>query len=202
MTPRRRIFSTTATPQFPRQHQPHPAHRAGRPLSRCRAGDPQRARGNTDLGIGLAGGGLADSYTYVNQGNYVPEESFFGHLGELSASLYHRFNPGQQIPALPGGPGQWPIHSLRRRPGTAADFQVPGDLWTGRLRTGLRWGGKEPVLFPELAMECSIWYEGVFRSRTETYGYSGESRVNPQTHQFWARDCFTTRRPDRVTSSA
>jgi hypothetical protein len=31
------------------------------------------------------------------------------------------------------------------------------------IRTGLRWGGIEPTLFPALAMELSVWYEGHFR---------------------------------------
>ncbi len=53
---------------------------------------------NTDLGIGLAGGGYADSYYEIRKGTYLPSESFDGHDGEASVSIYHLFNPGAQIP--------------------------------------------------------------------------------------------------------
>ena len=39
-------------------------------------------------------------------------------------------------------------------------------------RQRLRFGGIEPTLFPELAMELSVWYEGEFRTDAGTYGYS------------------------------
>src|SRR4030095_15285182 len=34
---------------------------------------------NTDLGIGINGGGFADSYAEIRQGKYLREESFIGH---------------------------------------------------------------------------------------------------------------------------
>jgi len=37
---------------------------------------------HTDLGIGLAGGGFADSYFEVRQGEFLRGESFLGHGGE------------------------------------------------------------------------------------------------------------------------
>src|SRR5204863_2944872 len=52
---------------------------------------------HTDLGFGLAGGGFADSYTEVRQGKYLAAESFSGYGAEVSASIYHLFNPGQLI---------------------------------------------------------------------------------------------------------
>src|SRR5262249_34756121 len=52
----------------------------------------------TDLGVGLAGGGFADSYAEVRAGRFLQSESIDGHSGNLSASLYHRFNPQQRIP--------------------------------------------------------------------------------------------------------
>ena len=53
---------------------------------------------NTDLGVGIAGGGFADSYTEIRKGTYHPSESFDGFGGETSVSLYHLFNPGHEIP--------------------------------------------------------------------------------------------------------
>ena len=48
---------------------------------------------NTDFGLGLAGGGFADSYDEIRGGTYYPGESFDGHSAEISASIYHLFNP-------------------------------------------------------------------------------------------------------------
>ena len=60
--------------------------------------------------------------------------------------------------------------------------------------TGVRWGGKEPVLLPELAMELSGWYEGQFRTETGPYGLplaqdpnARDRRVKQMSHLFWAR---------------
>jgi hypothetical protein len=53
---------------------------------------------NTDLGIGLAGGGFADNYYEYEGGKYLPEQSFTGDSVETSASVYHLFDPGRLIP--------------------------------------------------------------------------------------------------------
>src|SRR5258706_3307751 len=44
---------------------------------------------HTDLGLGINGGGFADSYAADRQGKYLKEESFTGHGGFGSASIYH-----------------------------------------------------------------------------------------------------------------
>src|SRR6476659_8824615 len=53
---------------------------------------------NTDLGLGITGGGFADTYSEIRQGKYLLGESFTGHGGGVIASVYHLFNPGQRIP--------------------------------------------------------------------------------------------------------
>ncbi|PYI82564.1 MAG: hypothetical protein DME26_17245, partial [Verrucomicrobia bacterium] len=45
----------------------------------------------TDFALGLAGGGFADSYSEIRRGVYRRKESFTGHSGELSSSIYHCF---------------------------------------------------------------------------------------------------------------
>jgi len=150
---------------------------------------------NTDLGIGVAGGGFADSYSEIDKGTYIPKQSFDGHGGGGTISIYHLFNPNQEIPlngVLRGG-----VHYTTYAPmdETAKNFMVPADGTTFAVRTGLRWGGKEPVLFPQLAMELSVWYEGQFRMNPDTYGFAtnapfgsaeGDRRINPNSHLFWA----------------
>ena len=141
---------------------------------------------HTDLGVGLAGGGFADSYSEIRQGTYYPSESFNGFGAAASLSLYHRFNPGRTIPL--NGLVRSVAHysTWRRDDDTAASFQMPPDRGTFSIRTGLRWGGREPTLFPALAMELSGWYEGEFRIGSGTYGY-GDRSVVPDSHLFWGQ---------------
>lgn len=146
---------------------------------------------HTDLGIGVAGGGFADSYDEIRGGTFLRTESFNGHGGEVSLSLYHCFNPGSLIPlnGVLRGLAHYTVYD--RRDETAPDFHLPEDQGIFAVRTGLRWGGQEPVLFPSLAMEISAWYEGRFRSQPGGYGFQNggiyDRQVEPQTHLFWTQ---------------
>jgi hypothetical protein len=53
---------------------------------------------HTDFALGGFGGLYANSYQEVDGGNWRKDESFDGNGGGVSASIYHRFNPNQQIP--------------------------------------------------------------------------------------------------------
>ncbi len=160
---------------------------------------------NTDLGLGIAGGGFADTYSEVRQGRYLRAESFTGHGGGASASVYHLFNPGKLIPLT--GVFRLESHStfFERDTKTDPDFVLPDNRTSFNLRTGVRWGGKEPVLLPELAMELSAWYEGMYRTGAGDYGYNtlppgpafvGDRRVNQLSHLFWGRALLTYTFPD------
>jgi hypothetical protein len=140
---------------------------------------------HTDVGIGFAGGGFADSYYEIDRGTYFPAESFDGYSGEFNTSIYHLFNPGALIPlnGMLRGIAHYSIYD--ENDDTAPNFQLPHNHGTFSVRTGLRWGGREPTLFPELAMELSIWYEGQFRTDPGTYGF-GDRKLEPQSHSFWS----------------
>ena len=140
---------------------------------------------HTDLGIGLAGGGYADSYDEIRGGKFLEAESFTGHGGETSVSIYHCFNPGRLIPL--NGVLRGIVHyaTYQADDSTAVKFKLPGDQATFSIRTGLRWGGKEPMLFPSLAMELSVWYEGYFRTGSGSYGLAEDRAINPASHLFW-----------------
>jgi hypothetical protein len=142
---------------------------------------------NTDLGLGIAGGGFADTYSEVRGGKYIQDESFTGHGGGGSASIYHLFNPGKLIPL--NGLFRLESHSIvyQRDAKTASNFELPKDRTTFDVRTGARWGGQEPVLLPDLAMEVSGWYEGQFRTKDGGYGFNDDRRVNEISHLFWGR---------------
>ena len=142
---------------------------------------------HTDLGIGIAGGGFADSYLEVRRGRLVDAESFTGHAGEISASLYHLFNPKQMIPlnAVFRVSGHYSAYERNSR--TAPNFALPQDRSSLNFRTGLRWGGREPTTFPDLAMEVSAWYEGQVRSESGSYGINSDRATQPASHLFLGR---------------
>jgi hypothetical protein len=140
---------------------------------------------NTDLGVGIAGGGFSDNYDEIRDGIYYPDESFNGYGAGTSVGLYHLFNPASRVPlnfVLRGGTH---YSFYDDSSGTAPNFQLPVDHDTFAVRTGLRWGGVEPTLFPPLAMEMSAWYEGQFRTAWGAYGFNGDRQLNPQSQLFW-----------------
>jgi len=144
---------------------------------------------NTDLGLGVAGGGYANSYFEMRGGHFIREESFTGHGAEISGSVYHLFNPGMLIP-LTGVFRVSPRYMVYDRDDTTApSFVVPDDRAGLNTRIGLRFGGVEPLIAPELALEVSAWYENQLREDSETYGY-GDRAIEPMSQFFWARTLF------------
>jgi len=140
---------------------------------------------NTDYAIGLAGGGFGDSYNEITAGQFIPAQSFVGHGGEVSQSVYHLFNPGDMIPLNGVLRGTFHYSTYERSSDTAPGFALPGDRGEFQVRTGFRWGGVEPTLFPPLAMELSVWYQGLFRTDSGVYGF-GDRRVEAHSHLFWS----------------
>ncbi len=151
---------------------------------------------NTDLGVGLAGGGFADNYSEIRLGRWIQAESFTGHAGEISVGAYHLLNPlpsGRVPTSLAEAPAQLVFRGalrysqFERNDTTATDFAIPEDRPTGHVRLGLRWGGREPLMDPPVAFELSAWYEGQLRANTDDYGFQGATEASPQSHRFWAR---------------
>lgn len=141
---------------------------------------------HTDLGLGFAGGGFADSYSEIRAGQFLPEESFLGHGAECSLSLYHLCNPGRLIPLNFVLRGSVHYAFYEADADTAPGFVLPKDHSTFIVRTGFRWGGQEPVLFPSLAMELSAWYEGEFRNNSGTYGFN-DRHLESVSHLYWGQ---------------
>jgi hypothetical protein len=141
----------------------------------------------TDLGLGLAGGGFADSYFEFRDGAYVRSNSFTGHSAEVSGSIYHRLNPGQTIPlnAILRLREHFSVYD--RDDNTGASFVLPHDHSTLSLRAGLRWGGQDPVIHPDLAMEISAWYESQFRTDSGAYGNDGDRTLESFSELAFAR---------------
>jgi hypothetical protein len=139
---------------------------------------------NTDLGVGVFGGGLYNSYDEVRQGNYYRDESFDGHGGGAALSLYHNFNPGATVPLNGIVRASINYHAFSDNSDTADNFRLPGDQPFYTLHTGLRWGGKEPLLTPRLAAELSVWYDLQYRPDHGDYGFGDDRELNSTSHRF------------------
>lgn len=145
---------------------------------------------HTDLGIGVAGGGFADSYYEIDRGVWERDQSFTGHGGEVSLSMYHLFDPGKKVP-LSGIFRVSPHYSFYERDNeTAPNFVLPNDHLTVNTRVGLRFGGREPVMIPDVAMEISVWYENQYRTDSGFYGFNNDRELKEMSQRFWARALF------------
>ena len=141
---------------------------------------------NTDLGIGFYGGLYGDDYYEVRQGIYYKGESFDGHGGGMSLSLYQLLDPGRLIPLNLIARGGVRYSTYERNDKTYSNFTVPSDLTTTFVRTGLRFAGKEPVLYPDLGLEVSVWYEHQWRLNYGPFGFHNERPIEAGTGLYWA----------------
>jgi hypothetical protein len=139
----------------------------------------------TDVGIGIRGGAFGNDYYEVRHGDYIEKESFNGSGGGASINLYHLINPGQMIPlnAIVQGGGNYAVYDTTRK--TDDRFELPDNGAGGFARAGLRFAGKEPMLYADLGMEVSIWYERQWRFNEGAYGYADDRRVQRTTDLYW-----------------
>lgn len=142
---------------------------------------------NTDLGVGAFGGLFANSYDEVRQGNYFRNESFDGNGGGIRTSIYHLFNPAARIPLSGVLSGELNYYSFDESDDTAKAFVLPESQPFITMRTGLRWGGKEPIIGPRLAMEVSGWFELMYRPDSGAYGFSHDRVLNSTSERFLTR---------------
>jgi hypothetical protein len=151
---------------------------------------------NTDLALGIDGGGFEYDYDEIRAGRWIRGESFVGHGGGVALGVYHLFNPGQRIPlnAILRAGVHYLAYERDRR--TSPAFELPQSQALTTLRAGLRFGGVPPRLQPDAAAELSAWYEGQFRSAPGAYGFDDDRRVNRDVHLIWARGLFAYVFPD------
>lgn len=149
----------------------------------------------TDLGLSLFGGGYAYNYDEVRRGNYYRDESFDGNGGGASVSVYHLFNPARRVPLIGLVRATVNYRSFDETDDTGRNFSLPESQPFMILRTGFRWGGAEPALFPRLAMELSAWYELEHRTDDGRYGLAGDRRLEDTSHRFLARAQVNYTRP-------
>lgn len=140
----------------------------------------------TDVGLALSGGGFNDNYYEIRQGHYLRDESFEGYGGGAALKLYHRLNPDQMIPLNVVLSGGFHYSTYDTTSKTAPQFELPDERVNLSVRAGLRLAGKEPMLYPDLAMELSVWYERQWRLvEDKYYGFGNDREVAPALDLYW-----------------
>ena len=139
----------------------------------------------TDVGLGFYGGGWADDYYEVRQGKYIKSESFYGDGGGATVSIYQLLNPGMRIPLNLIARGGIHYSTYGTQDQTSPAFALPRNQINPFTRVGLRLAGKEPVLFTDLGMELSVWYERDWRLEDEAYGFNDDRRISPGVNLYW-----------------
>lgn len=149
---------------------------------------------NTDFAVGAFGGLYANSYQEVDAGNWKKDQSFEGDGGGVSASIYQRINPDQQIPLTGVLRAKMNYESFSDTSETGdtvsnphRSFELPQNQPVMTYRAGLRWGGKEPYLGPTLGMELSAWYELEQRTDSGSYGYDNDRRLESVSQRIFGR---------------
>lgn len=142
----------------------------------------------TDAGLGLAGGGFAESYSEVRKGQFFREESFDGHGLSATGSLYPKISPDSWVIPVglvlrAGAHTKW----YNTNKYTSRSFAPPPDHVDYRFRAGVRIGGSPPEVRPRRAAELSFWYQGYLRDRHGRYGFAGDRPLERRTHLFWTR---------------
>lgn len=141
----------------------------------------------TDIGLGFSGGGYAFGNSQVIRGDEKPGESFIGHGGGPSISLYRDLADLGPVP-LNGVARLSVVYTdFQRTERTDAGYEPPPDEWTAAARAGLRLGGVEPGLDHGQALEVSGWGETRLRDKAASYGYNGDRFVRRTANLYWAR---------------
>lgn len=139
----------------------------------------------TDVGLGFNGGLFGANYYEVRQGNYIKSESFNGDGGGVSLSVYQLLNPGMLIPVNVVARGGLRDSTYTDTSQTADNFSLPDNQVAAYTRAGIRVAGKEPMLYADLGLELSVWFERQWRLDSQPYGYSDDRSISPNVNLYW-----------------
>ena len=139
----------------------------------------------TDVGLGLYGGLFGANYYEVRQGRYYQNESFDGSGGGASLSIYQLLNPGMLIPVNVVARAGMRELTYMDTSDTADNFALPANQTVGYTREGIRIAGKEPVLYPDLGLELSVWFERQWRLDSQQYGFNNDRSISPNVNLYW-----------------
>lgn len=141
------------------------------------------------IGLGVGGGLFAASQAEFRDGRFKDRESFTGDSAEATLAYYHR------------GPRLWnrlPLEGqIRLRPkyvwydrtgDTANRFRLPENSAIYEARAGIRLGGMPPELYPDAALELSLWHGVAYRESAGRYGFAEQPQESRHlTQRTWTR---------------
>ncbi len=141
------------------------------------------------LGFGISGGLWADSQVEFRDGRFEKTESFSGHSVGATLAYYLR---GPKIGGLLPLEGQVranPKYVLYDRTSdTSRHFRLPENSVIYDMRAGIRLGGVPPELFPDAAMELSVWHAVSYRDTAGRYGLPQRPQESEHlTQRTWTR---------------
>lgn len=141
------------------------------------------------VGVGLGGGLYANSHVEFRGGRFEKGESFSGHSAEAMLAYYLR---GPKIGGFLPVEGQLRAHPqyavYDRESDTARRFRLPEDSAIYGGRAGVRLGGVPPDLFPNAAMELSLWHGVSYRDAAGHYGLPERLQETEHlTQRTWTR---------------
>ena len=144
---------------------------------------------NSAVGVGVSGGLWAESQVEFRDGRFEKEESFSGHSAGGTFAYYLR---GPKIGGLLPLEGQIranPKYVWYDRTGdTARRFRLPENSAIYDGRAGIRLGGVPPQLFPNVALELSVWHAVSYRETAGRYGLAERlAETEHLTQRTWTR---------------
>ena len=128
--------------------------------------------GRHAVSVGLNGGGLRYGHDEYRNGNLQGRRVVLGPRRRAAALLLRGHEALRQAPA----PGPDPPHArLHRLPGLLRHGRplraAPGHRAPHRSSGTPPRAGVPPELLPQLALEASAWYEAVYRTNADTFGF-------------------------------
>jgi hypothetical protein len=142
---------------------------------------------NSAVGIGLSGGFFAESQTEFLDGHYEKDQSFNGDSAGGTLAYYLR---GVKIGGVLPMEGQIRVNPkfvwYDRTSDTSHSFRLPENTAIYDARVGIRLGGVPPELFPNAALELSLWQTFSYRDKAGQYGYPGQPQESEHfTQRTW-----------------
>jgi hypothetical protein len=144
---------------------------------------------NSAIGVGVSGGFFGESQSEFQDGRYESAQSFRGDSVGGTLAYYLR---GPKIGGLLPMEGQIRANPkyvwYSRNDDTSSHFQLPENTAIYDVRAGVRLGGVPPELFPNLAVELSVWHLLSYRDNAGHYGFAEQVQETEHfTQRTWTR---------------
>lgn len=141
------------------------------------------------FGLGLSGGLWAENQAEWRDGRFEKGESFSGHSAGGTLAYYLR---GPKIGGLLPLEGQIRANPkyvwYDRTDDTSRHLRLPENSPIYDLRSGIRLGGVPPELFPNAALELSVWHTVSYRDLAGLYGLPERpEKTEHLTQRTWTR---------------